>query len=60
MKDDKIVTSGGRVLAVVATDKDFTTAIKRANMAADIIQFEGKQYRKDIGNKAVKPYVSAY
>ena len=52
-KDSKILTSGGRVLAVVATDEDVAAAVKRANLAADTIQFEGKFYRKDIGHKAV-------
>ena len=51
---NNIYTSGGRVLAVVATDKNFESAIKRANQAADIIRFEGKQFRRDIGHKALK------
>ena len=53
-EDNKILTSGGRVLAVVATEKDFASAVKRANQAAGIVQFQGKQYRKDIGHKAMK------
>jgi len=48
-----LVTSGGRVLTVVGTGKDFRQAAARAYEAAGRIHFEGMQYRKDIGKKAV-------
>lgn len=54
LKDEQTVTSGGRVLAVVATASDLATASKQANLAAETIQFEGKFFRKDIGHKALK------
>ena len=54
LKDDQVVTSGGRVLAVVAMDANLETAAKRANVGAETIQFEGKFYRKDIAHKAFK------
>ncbi len=53
--DGKTLTSGGRVLTVVATRHDATQAVKKANIAADAIQFEGKFHRTDIGHKALKP-----
>jgi phosphoribosylamine--glycine ligase len=49
----EIVTAGGRVLTVVATGPDFRAAIGRAYEAASLISFEGMQYRRDIGRKAL-------
>lgn len=45
-KDGKLVTSGGRVLSVTATGPD---AAETARKAAEAVQFEGRFYRKDIG-----------
>ena len=44
-----IVTSGGRVLAVAARGPDVHTARQRAYTGADLIQFDGRQLRRDIG-----------
>ena len=52
-RDDGIVTAGGRVLTVVATGSDYQSAIDRAYEAAGLISFEGMQYRRDIGRKAL-------
>jgi phosphoribosylamine--glycine ligase len=55
MLDNGVVkTSGGRVLGVTALDADLKKAIKKAYNAVPKIQFEGIQYRKDIGQKALK------
>jgi phosphoribosylamine--glycine ligase len=48
-----VVTSGGRVLAVSALAPTLKEALDRAYEAADMIQFEGKYYRRDIGAKAL-------
>ena len=48
-----LVTSGGRVLTVVASGDDFAAAIRRAYEAAARISFEGCRYRTDIGQKAL-------
>ncbi len=44
----QLVTNGGRVLSVVGTGADQIEATTRAYAAADIIQFDGKQMRRDI------------
>ena len=51
MKDGKIVTSGGRVLGVVAKGKDIEEARKKVYDNAKRITFDGMYYRKDIGIK---------
>jgi len=52
-QDDRIVTSGGRVLTVVGMGRDYAEAINRAYAAADVISFDGKYIRSDIGQKAL-------
>ena len=52
-KDGELITSGGRVFAVTALEEDFEDAIQRAYDACDKIHFEGKQYRKDIAQRAL-------
>jgi phosphoribosylamine--glycine ligase len=50
---DQLVTGGGRVLTVVATAPSFDIAIARAYEAASKIRFDGMQYRRNIGRKAL-------
>jgi len=50
----RIVTAGGRVLGVTARGGDIPQAIERAYRACDLITWDGVQYRKDIGAKALK------
>jgi len=52
--DGSLVTSGGRVLCVTALGEAVRHAQQRAYQALTAIQFEGKQYRHDIGHRAVK------
>ncbi|MFN2317234.1 MAG: phosphoribosylamine--glycine ligase [Gemmatimonadales bacterium] len=48
--DDGVLrVNGGRVLAVTAVAPDFEAARLASSAAADAIQFDGKQYRRDIG-----------
>jgi len=49
----ELITSGGRVLTVTATAPSFEVAIARAYEAASKIKFDGMQYRRDIGRKAI-------
>ena len=51
---DEYVTNGGRVLGVVGLGKDLRTALDRAYDRIEHIDFEGMQYRTDIGAKAFK------
>lgn len=50
--DEELVTAGGRVLNVVALGDSFEDAREKAYEACDLINFEGKQYRTDIGKRA--------
>ncbi|MBD3246428.1 MAG: phosphoribosylamine--glycine ligase [Candidatus Omnitrophica bacterium] len=47
-------TQGGRVLTVTGLDPLFPQAQRKVYEAAEKIRFEGRSYRKDIGNKALK------
>jgi len=53
MQDGKVVTSGGRVLCVVALGDMVKVAQKRAYEIADSIHFDGCQMRRDIGWRAI-------
>ena len=53
MRDGELVTSGGRVLNVTAMGDTFQAARELAYKACDLIQFEGKQNRTDIGLRAI-------
>ena len=48
-----LVTAGGRVLTVMAKGISYELAIERAYEAVGKIKFNGMQYRKDIGKKAL-------
>jgi phosphoribosylamine---glycine ligase len=52
-KDGALVTVGGRVLGVTALGANLDAAIERAYEAVGRISFDGMQYRKDIGQKAL-------
>jgi phosphoribosylamine--glycine ligase len=47
--DGQIVTSGGRVLTITALGDTMGQARERAYAAAELIEFEGKTMRTDIG-----------
>jgi phosphoribosylamine--glycine ligase len=51
--DGELVTAGGRVLSVTALGEDAAAARRAAYAAADMIEFEGKQLRRDIALGAV-------
>jgi phosphoribosylamine---glycine ligase len=52
-KDGQVVTAGGRVLCVTALGDSVREAQNRAYEAINKISYEGMQYRKDIGFRAV-------
>jgi phosphoribosylamine--glycine ligase len=49
----QIVTSGGRVLGVTARARTLPDAHARAYQAVELIQFEGRQFRRDIAARAL-------
>ncbi|KAJ8320552.1 hypothetical protein KUTeg_002139 [Tegillarca granosa] len=57
-KDGHVVTSGGRVLAVVASDTDFESASSEAQETVKLVKFEHSYYRKDIGFHVLSRYNS--
>jgi phosphoribosylamine--glycine ligase len=50
----QVVTQGGRVLGVTAWGKDLVAAREAAYEAVSRIHFEGAQFRRDIGAKALR------
>ena len=53
VRDDVVVTTGGRVITVVGCGVDVAEAIERAYAAEARITFARKQVRTDIGRKAL-------
>jgi len=51
--DETLVTGGGRVMTVVGQGATFRAAIDHAYAAVSRIHFDGMQYRRDIGRKAL-------
>ena len=53
MKEGKLVTSGGRVLAVTSFANSIEAAAGASYKAIDEIYFEGAYYRRDIGGDLI-------
>jgi phosphoribosylamine--glycine ligase len=53
LENGKTVTSGGRVCAVTGIGQNLKGSIERAYTGVERIRFEGRQFRKDIGQKAL-------
>lgn len=49
--DASLVTSGGRVMAVSSYGKDLAEALSRSYAVLENIDFDGKTFRRDIGNE---------
>ena len=49
LKNDKVISSGGRVLAVTSFGKDFEEALSKSYQNIEKIKFDKMNYRKDIG-----------
>ena len=49
LEDGRLVTCGGRVLAVTAVAPDFDSACEASRGAAETIAFKGRYFRRDIG-----------
>jgi phosphoribosylamine--glycine ligase len=57
IEDDRLVVNGGRVLCVTALGHNVRTAQKRAYEIVSRIRFDGMQYRRDIGQRAIQPRI---
>ena len=49
MSNGKVVTNGGRVIAVTSFGKDFKEALKTSYQNMEKLHFDGMYYRKDLG-----------
>ena len=54
VRNNKIVSNGGRVIAVTSYGKNIETALKGSYSNIEKIQFDKQYYRKDIGRDMVK------
>jgi len=50
---DRVVTSGGRVLTVVGRGRSYGDAMARAYAGVACVSYDGMEFRKDIGRKAL-------
>lgn len=49
LKENKVVTNGGRVMAITSFGSNFKEALKTSYKNVEKVNFEGMNYRKDIG-----------
>ena len=49
MKEDKVLTNGGRVMAITSFGRTIEEALSKSFDNAEKVKFDGKYYRKDIG-----------
>ncbi|TLP80764.1 phosphoribosylamine--glycine ligase [Maribacter sp. ACAM166] len=49
IKEGKVVTNGGRVMAITSFGSDFKSALAKSYQNVEKLSFEGMKYRKDLG-----------
>lgn len=49
-QENHVVSSGGRVLALTSFGEDIPAAVKKSIASAQVVHFEGKYFRRDIGS----------
>lgn len=54
LRDGRLVTDGGRVVAITALGSDIRAAAERAYQAVQAVAFDGMHYRTDIGHRAIE------
>jgi phosphoribosylamine--glycine ligase len=57
--DGRILTDGGRVLAVTALGPTLREAAEKSRNAAARIEFDGRQFRRDIGWRELERHAGA-
>ena len=53
-EDGRLYTNGGRILNITAVGDSLSEALQKAYFVAEMIDFEGKDYRSDIGQKGLR------
>lgn len=53
LENGQVVTSGGRVLGLTARGGDLKSALRQVYAATNVIDFQGKFFRKDIGFRSI-------
>jgi phosphoribosylamine--glycine ligase len=59
LRDGQLVTDGGRVLTVTAMAPELAVAVDAAYQVAEMIEFEGRHFRRDIAHRALTRASSA-
>jgi phosphoribosylamine--glycine ligase len=59
LRDGQLVTDGGRVLTVTAMAPELGVAVDAAYEVAEMIEFEGRHFRRDIAHRALTRASSA-
>lgn len=54
LSEGKLLTNGGRVIAITALEDNLEKAIASAMKVVEEVSFDGKTYRKDIGQDLIK------
>jgi phosphoribosylamine--glycine ligase len=54
LENDKVLTNGGRVIAITSFGSTMEEAIAKSMKNAEIISYDKKNYRKDIGQDLIK------
>ena len=54
LENGKVVSNGGRVIAVTSYGTNFQEAIKKSYQSIAKLQFDKMYYRKDIGQRVLK------
>ena len=49
LQDGRVVTNGGRVIAITSFGKDFKEALQKSYQNMEKLHFDGMYYRKDLG-----------
>lgn len=53
LRDGNVITNGGRVLIVVVSAEHLITAAALATRACEDVDFDGRQFRKDIAHRGI-------